>query len=101
MQQEFQDCYDAEYDIINMWASFEHEQSDGKLVQPPAPYLKYQDYKSFARGQINFTKAFVLPTWTKIATLLPWMQFCVDRIHENIKIYEYQENPEKKLGPFK
>ena len=32
-------------------------------VKGPLPFLKWVDYSSFAKGQIGFTKAFVLPVW--------------------------------------
>ena len=102
IQQEFVDLYDAEIDLRKIYGAAEGAQdaangqmekggsggSNNRAVVAPPEYLNYKSYKGFAMGQAGFAKTFVLPTWRSIGTLIPKLQFLVERIEQNIAIYE-------------
>ena len=83
--QEFQDVYDSELDLQKIYGD---EKSGAGGVASPLPMFKYKDYKSFAGGQVFFTKAFVLPTWQILVRLLPRIGHLVTNIEQNIAAYQ-------------
>ena len=65
IQQEFVDLYDAEKDLQVLFGDEKIGGANG--ISAPLPFLKYFDYQGFAKGQVSFTRTFVLPTWESLA----------------------------------
>lgn len=68
-----------------------------KELSLPVSFLCDRETTLICKEQPGFGNFIVLPAWNLVATLLPPMDVCVDRIQENIQKWKtYEETEEDK-----